>query len=451
MTRTQHSQPGHRARPSRRAALRGAGALALGLPLSACSSPLGAGLLGSELDPRTLVYWNLFGGGDGGRMQDMEKVYTQAHGADSLQATTLAWGNPYYSKLTLATVGNKPPDVAVAHLTRAKPLWAGGLLEPITEDDLESVGLKASDFAEKVWKEQVTDGKNIAIPLDTHPFTMFSNLDVCEKAGLVQGDALVPLDGMDTFEAALEEISSVTGGLALTVANVSETATPWRFFWSLYNQHRDAPPFLADDGSRIAVDEGIFTDVLSRIQSWVEKGWLNSGLDYATSQTAMFTGKAGLYLQGEWEISTAQSIEGLRFGMAPIPTVFDQPAVQADSHTFVLPRKDRTPEQRKQAMGFIKSMLEESMTWAEGGHVPSYRPALESAAYAKLTPQSDYASAADRAVYDDPAWYGGSGSTFEGTVGAQLGLAQQGALTPEAALRAIKDQLATYLTTPSPL
>jgi multiple sugar transport system substrate-binding protein len=54
-------------------------------------------------------------------------------------------------------------------------------------------------------------------------------------------------------------------------------------------------------------------------------------------------------------------------------------------------------------------------------------------------------------VFDDPAWYGGSGSTFEGTVGAQLALVQQGSSSPAQALSAIKSQLATYLNTPSPL
>lgn len=431
----------------------GAGALAAtALPLAGCSTPLAAGLLGAQLDPEIIVYWNLFGGGDGVRMQDMEDGYRKEFGSGSLQATTLAWGNPYYSKLTLATVGNQPPDVAVAHLTRAKPLWTGGILDPITEEDLASVGLSAEDFNSQAWKAQVTDGQNIAIPLDTHPFTLFYNKTVCEQAGLLDGDGLlVDLTGMDAFEAALAEISAVTGGLAITVANVSETSTPWRFFWTLYNQLDAATPFLEDDGATISVDEESFLEVMGRIQSWADQGWLNSALDYATSQTTMFTGNAGFYLQGEWEISTAQSIDGLEFGMAPIPQLYDKKAVQADSHTFILPRKDRSPAQRKQAMAFIKAMLEQSFTWAEGGHVPSYQPTVESPEYQALEPQKYYAESADYAVYDDPAWYGGSGSTFEATVGAQLGLVQQGVLTPEQALQAIRAQLEIYTTTPSPL
>ncbi|KTR07007.1 sugar ABC transporter substrate-binding protein [Curtobacterium luteum] len=423
------------------------------LPLAACSSPLAAGIAGAPLNPETLVFWNLFGGGDGARMQQMEAGYAKQHGGpSSIQATTFAWGNPYYSKVTLATVGNKPPDVAIAHLTRAKPLWDGDLLDPITSDDLASVGLSASDFNQKAWTAQKTDGKNICIPLDTHPFVLFYNVDVCRKAGLIDSDGkLKDLSGLDTFEAALAAVSKVTGGVALNVANVSEVATPWRFFWTMYNQIKGVTPFISDGGSKLTVDEDAYDTVTSMTQKWVKNGWLNKGLDYATAETLMFTGKAGFFMQGEWEISTAQSIKGLKFGMTTIPQLFDKPATQADSHTFILPRKDRTPEQRKAHMLFIKQMLEQSMTWAEGGHVPAYMPTFDSTAYKKLEPQSDYASAAESAVFDDPAWYGGSGSTFENTVGAQLALVQQGSSSPAAALSAIKSQLSTYLNTPSPL
>jgi multiple sugar transport system substrate-binding protein len=440
---------------TRRSVLAAGAAAATVLPLAACASPLSAGLAGSPLNPETLVFWNLFGGGDGVRMQAMEAGYAKQHGGSSaLQATTFAWGNPYYSKVTLATVGNKPPDVAIAHLTRAKPLWDGDLLDPITADDLGSVGLKASDFNQKAWAAQKTDGNNIAIPLDTHPFVLFYNIEVCKKAGLIESDGvtLKNLDGMEAFESALAAVSKVTGGTALNVANVvPETATPWRFFWTMYNQIDGATPFISDGGAKLTVNEDAYNEVTSRTQQWVKQGWMNKALDYATAQSLMFDGKAGFFMQGEWEISTAQSIKGLKFGMAPIPQLYDKPATQADAHTFILPKKDRTPAQRKQAMLFIKQMLEQSMTWAEGGHVPAYMPTFDSTAYKELKPQSNYAAAAETAVFDDAAWYGGSGSTFEGTVGAQLALVQQGSSSPAQALSAIKSQLATYLNTPSPL
>ena len=55
-------------------------------------------------------------------------------------------------------------------------------------------------------------------------------------------------------------------------------------------------------------------------------GLMPTTTDYAGSQTLMFTGQSGFYLQGEWEITTAQSIQGLEFGMVPVPTMYDKPA-----------------------------------------------------------------------------------------------------------------------------
>ena len=86
-------------RLSRRSLLKGAIGTAAGAAvvggLSGCGTAFSAGLTGSELAPGTLTYWNLFGGGDGVRMQTMEAAYAaQQGGASSLQAATFTWGNP---------------------------------------------------------------------------------------------------------------------------------------------------------------------------------------------------------------------------------------------------------------------------------------------------------------------------------------------------------------------
>jgi multiple sugar transport system substrate-binding protein len=440
---------------SRRGLLRGglaAGGLGLVAGASGCGSPLGAGLVGSQLDPGTVTFWNLFGGGDGARLQTMLDKYVVDTGPDSLQAATFAWGNPYYTKVSLATIGDQPPDVAVAHLTRAANLAQAGLLTPITEEMLGTVGLTSTDFNQKVWAAQKVNGQDWTVPLDTHPFVMFYNSEVCEKAGLLDGDGkLKPIQGVEAWEAALTAAKQATGGLGLSVANVNEFATPWRFFQTLYSQQEGATDFLSGAGTEITFNEDLAAKTLEYIQKLANDGLISKAADYAGSQTDMFTGKSAFYLQGEWEITTAQGIKDLKFGMVPVPTIFDKPAAQADSHTFVLPKMERTEAQVKRAMGFIKSMLDQSMTWAAGGHVPAYLPTLDSSEYESLEPQADYASAADVAVYDAPAWYSGSGSNFENIVGAQIGLVQQGLSSPKAAISSIRSQLQSYASTANPL
>jgi multiple sugar transport system substrate-binding protein len=448
---------GSRGVVSRRQLLRGgvgaAAAIGLGGSLSGCGSPLAAGLAGTGLAPGTVTYWNLFGGGDGGRMQTMEQQYQSQPGASALQAATFAWGNPYYTKVSLATLGDAPPDVAAAHLTRQSNLALAGLLTEVTDEVLGLGGLKASDFEPKVWNSLLVDGKRYAIPLDTHPFVLYYNVDVCSEAGLLDGDgALKPIKGTDGWEAALQAAKKVTGAYGASVATVGDNATSWRWFQSLYSQQQGATPWLSDGGRQLSYNEDLTIKTLDYIQSLTKSGLMPANTDYAGSQTLMFTGKSGFYLQGEWEITTAEAVEGLKFGMTPVPTLFDHAATQGDSHTFVLPRSARqTPEQLQRAMTFVKALLDQSLTWARGGHIPAYLPTLNSPEYAALKPQSNYAGAVSQVAYDAQAWYSGSGSNFENTVGAQIGLVQQGLASPQAALAAMKAQLGTYAKTESPL
>src|SRR4051794_26867335 len=110
---------------SRRNFLRGAiGAAGVAgtLSLSGCGSPVVAGLAGTAIAPGTVDYWDLFGGGDGVRMQQMLQGFRKSNPRLGLQSVTLAWGNPYYTKLSLATLGDKPPDIAVSHLSRVRNL-----------------------------------------------------------------------------------------------------------------------------------------------------------------------------------------------------------------------------------------------------------------------------------------------------------------------------------------
>lgn len=439
---------------SRRAVLRGGlgAATAFGLAggLSGCGTALSAGLAGTQLDPGTVTYWNLFGGGDGARMLTMLDNYRASH-PNALEAATFTWGNPYYTKVSLATLGGAPPDVAIAHLTRQSNLAEADLLTEITDDMLALVGLKPSDFSPKPWEAQKVDGKTYAIPFDLHPFVLYYNVDVCDKAGLLDASGqLKPIQGTDQWEAALTAAKEVTGAYGAAVATIDEPSTPWRWFQTLYSQ-QGGPPWLADGGQKLSYDRDLTLQTLAYLRSLTESGLMPENTDYAGSQTLMFTGKSGFYLQGEWEITTAQDVEGLKFGMVPVPTLFDQPATQADSHTFVLPRMNRDDGQVSRAMEFIKSMLDQSLAWAEGGHIPAYLPTLQSQEYKELKPQADYAAAADTVVFDAPAWYSGSGSTFERVVGAQIGLVQQGLASPEAALESIQSQLQTYADTKSPL
>lgn len=422
-----------------------------GAALTGCSS-VRSGLLSTPPDASTVSYWNLFGGGDGVRMRQMEDAYRRANPHLDLQAVTLAWGNPYYTKLALATVGDLPPDVAAAHLTRMKTLVRGNLLEELRPEDLERHGLTADRFNQRAWDAGLVDGRAYAIPIDTHPFVLFYNTKICDEAGLLAADGtLAPITGPDQFQDALTRAKQVTGQYGATHGINSDTASPWRLFQTLYAQL--GGEVLADDGTRVVLDDARATQVLDYLRILtVEKGLMPGSVDYQSAIALFAGGAAGFHLNGEWEISTFQTA-GMPFSMALVPNVFGGPyAVQADSHTLVLPvRPDRDRAGLDRALGFVRSMLDQSLTWAEGGHVPTWQPFATSERYAALTPQSHYAEAADAAVYDPPGWYSGSGSNFEIVMGAAVGAVEAGELSAAAAIAQMRSKLTELATTAPPV
>jgi multiple sugar transport system substrate-binding protein len=440
---------------SRRRFLGGGLAAGLGVAgaLSGCSSDsVLSGLTAAKRESGSIDFWNLFGGGDGARLGQMLDGFRKQYPDIRLSAVTLAWGNPYYTKLSLATLGAKPPNVAVAHLTRMKSLVQADLLEELTPDALSSVGITSDKLNKRAWQAGLVEDRAYAVPIDTHPIVTFYNKDVCEKAGLLDSDGtLKPLRSEEAFVDAMERAKKVTGAFGGVSAINNEIATPWRVFQSFYSQL--GGQVLSDTGTKVVLDDDTAMKVLTFLQGLGKKGLFPSSIDYQGAIAMFANGQAGFYFQGEWEITTFQTAK-LPFSMTLFPNVFggDKYACQADSHTLVIP-KQATHDQRQQerSLKFIRSMLDQSAVWAAGGHVPSWQPYAQSADYKKLEPQSQYAAAADSAVYDPEGWYSGSGSDFEINIGSSIGAVQSGQLTPKAAIAQIRAKLGRLAGTPSPL
>jgi multiple sugar transport system substrate-binding protein len=437
---------------SRRAVLKGIAGLGVGASLAGCSAPVLSGLGTGGDAAGSLAYWNLFGGGDGVRMTQMLDTFRAANPNIDLKAVTLAWGNPYYTKLSLATLGQKPPAVAVSHLTRMKNLVAADLLEELNLEDLARFGITPDKLDRTAWENGLVEGKAYAVPLDTHPFVMFYNTDICKKAGLLDSSGqLTPLDSEDKFFDAMGRAKEASGQYGGVVAVNSDTSTPWRVFQSLYSQL--GGQMLADQGRKVVIDEAKATQVLTFLQKWTADGLFPAAADYQGAIASFAEGQAGFYFQGEWEISTFQTAE-MPFSMTLFPNVYGggRYSVQADSHTLVIPKQpDRDRQRLDGSLMLIKSFLDQSKTWAEGGHVPAWVPFRDSAEYKALTPQSNYAAAAAGAAYDPEGWYSGSGSNFEIVAGSNIATVLSGQQQPDAALAQMRTQLTALADTASPI
>jgi multiple sugar transport system substrate-binding protein len=135
-----------------------------------------------------------------------------------------------------------------------------------------------------------------------------------------------------------------------------------------------------------------------------------------------------------------------------VPNILGEQVTQADSHSFVIPRSSSRPRERLDAaLEFVAGLLNGSYTWAQGGHVPAWKPVLDSDRYRKLAPQSHYAAAAEATIVDPAVWFSGSGSDLENEAwGAFLGVVSGGA-KPAAGLAQFRAAMQQFLDKPAPV
>jgi len=293
----------------------------------------------------TVVWWDFLSGGDGVRMKAMIQKFNAENPDIQIDATTLEWGTPYYTKVQTSTAVGQGPDVMTYHLSRFPLGVASGVLRPYTDEELKSVGLSADDFFPTDWKAAHIGGKLYGIPLDIHSIILYYNKDLLKKAGLLGADGLPKgLDGLANFNAALEKLGKVTQyGLSFATADISG-ATNWRIFYTLLNQQGGV--FMHDgkvlDGDNLAKAQ----TATETMANWVAKGWAPKGTEYPASIALFTSGKAAMHINGVWEVPTMVDLAknhklGFDWGAVQIPTLFAHPATWADSHSFAIP--DRAP------------------------------------------------------------------------------------------------------------
>jgi multiple sugar transport system substrate-binding protein len=195
------------------------------------------------------------------------------------------------------------------------------------------------------------------------------------------------------------------------------------------------------------------------MQTLTGKSGLMPGNSTSTTATTLFSsGKSGFLFDGEWQIPTYRGIKlpsgkPLKFNVVPFPAILGDKAVAyADSHSLVVPKSTgRSAARSKDAIGFIKGLLDDSAIWAGGGHIPAWLPVQKSQEFLKQKPQSNYIQAAFDAVYDPVAWYTGAGSDFQTAMGSVISSVLGGGTSPKDGVSSMTSSLKTFSTARPPV
>ena len=393
--------------------------------------------------------WTLLSGGDGARMAALVEKFNASQREVRVTSTTLKWGEPFYTKLITSSVVGAGPDIATVHLSRMTNLAGGGVLRPIAPAELREAGLNPADFYPRQWQKSQHAGRTYAIPLDLHPLVLYYNKGLVGKAGLLDTSGnLKPIEGIDALTEAFRAVRQATGRLGLTMESNQSSYAVYRLWLTMLAQ-RKVP--LIQNGRFAYGAAGV--DSLARISSWFAKGYAQAGLNYPASTSQFIGGNAGFMINGVWEVpemlrATANGTLGFEYGIVPMPRMYANDSVWADSHAFAIPAnegKPMPPQKVRAVMRFIAFASKHSLIWAEGGHVLAYRPVAESPAARALMPNRLYADVANKVVYAPDAWYMGAAGPLEAMASKYLPAALSSQLRPGQALRMFETEAALLL------
>ena len=396
-----------------------------------------------------VVWWDFLSGGDGVRMKTLLDQFNKENPDISINATTLEWGPPFYTKVQTSAAVGQGPDVMTYHLSRMPLGVSTGTLRPFTDEDMKSVGLSKDDYFPADWDGVHVDGKQYGVPFDIHSIILYYNKTKLKAAGLLGDDGLPKgLDGKDNFDAALKKLTS---GDNPGISFSSDDGTTWRILYTFLAQQdgvfMNGDKVLDGDNAKKAAN------VVSMVANWEAQGWAPKLIDYPASIALFTSGKAAFHINGVWEVPTMADLAkngklGFEWGAIQIPTLFAHPATWADSHCFAIPNRkgnEISPTKLKAVMTVIAWMNKHSLFWATAGHIPAYRPVTESDDFKKMQPNATYSTLAKTAVFDPKSKIAGVASPVYAAVVNFVAPAFAGQLKPEDAVSQVRDQLESEL------
>jgi multiple sugar transport system substrate-binding protein len=372
--------------------------LPLTLALGSCAKP----------QPRADLYLQRFFGECGaqyGAVTDVAKAegecgiitvlingFNQANPGMRVSQNVVAW--PGYPQLTAQMAARDPPDLVTMHEGVIADYAAKGLLEPV-EPYLKAAGIDPASFTEASAKGVTINGRIYALPWDTHGGLYHVNIKLFRQAGLINGDRpRLPRSPHEMLSQA-RQFKQRTGKPYLIQSLVGDPAGAARTLYT-YLMAQDASIFPDPRHLRVNTPQG--RQIAALFKQMTAEGLGTSNMDTPAAIAAFLNGEGGIYPTGTWMIGQFQTESETAgrplygaYGVYPFPRLWGHEASFVSGHSWVVPKRDRTPEQKAAIAQFFRYMAAHNNDWTRTGHLPAFKGLLTSPAFLALPHRSDIA------------------------------------------------------------
>ena len=156
-----------------------------------------------------------------------------------------------------------------------------------------------------------------------------------------------------------------------------------------------------------------------------------SNMDTPAAIAAFMSGEGGVYPTGTWMIGQFETEEKTAgrplfrsYSVQPFPQLYGKNLMFVSGHAWVVPKRERTPVERKAIADFFRFMAARNGDWARTGHLPSVKAVIDGPSFRSLPHRRDIAVVATigRALPDGVLRQ----NAVEGLVGEEMAAAITG-------------------------
>jgi len=327
--------------------------------------------------------------GECGVIQVLFNQFVAQHKTANVRTVNVPWG-AYYDRLGAAFAADAAPDVALMHASVLPDFVRRDLLFPISGVDLDDLVTPARDAV-------TFDGRAMALPFDAHGLLWHVNLDLLDRAGLVDnGRPVLPSSPAMLLEHA-DRVRAATGKPYFVIPSTSDPMPVWTFQTWVWQQGSD---LLSQDGHEVTIDTPAGRVALGLLASLFERGHART-VDYASAEQVFLGGEAAVTINGTWlvdvhDAETRDPDSALhRYRAMTQPRLFREDAVWMDHHVWVLPRARERKQPHPLSIAFLSHFFANSGAWATTGHLPTRKSVLASPWFRSLPHRAEYARSSE--------------------------------------------------------
>ena len=363
--------------------------------------------------------------GECGIITSMINKFNAENPSIPVSQNVVAW--PGYPQLTAQVAAKDPPDIVTMHSGVMSDYAAKGLIEPV-EPYLRAARIDPASFTDASRRAVTLGGRIYGLPLDSHGGLFHVNLALFRQAGLMRGDQpILPQSAEELLQHA-RQFKARTGKPYLIQSLVGDNAYQTRNMYT-YLMAQNAVIFPDPKHVRLRTPEARRIAAFFRRISQEKLTTLNQ--DTPAAIASFMNGEGGIYPTGTWmigqfveESKTAGRPLHNNYGVYPYPRLWGRQASFVSGHVWVVPKRERTPEQRAAMARFFRFMAEHNFDWTRTGHLPAFRAVVGSARFTALPHRQDIAPLAS--IGQPLPGYVQRQSAIEGLIGEEVAAAVNG-------------------------